>query len=181
MTNQLMTADELLALPPDGRTELVEGKLVVQDPSYRHNRVAGTLYFALRRWTEGAPGRGEAGLGGNVRLDHVNLYCPDVWWVRDGRQPGVEDISRDDPPDLVVEVRSPGTWRHDIGRKRDNYERYGAAELWLVDTAANVVLGYRRSSPEVPQFDIELEWADGAMSTPLMVGLTIDVVELFNR
>jgi Uma2 family endonuclease len=141
MTNQLMTADELLALPPDGRTELVEGKLVVTDPgpSYRHNRISGQLYFAFRRWTEEAPGRGEAGLGGNVRLDQANLYCPDVWWVREGRQPGVEDIYRDDPPDLVVEVRAPSTWRHDqpltFPRRLTvtRYRRHGGASSrgWL--------------------------------------------------
>jgi Uma2 family endonuclease len=36
---------------------------------------------------------------------------------------------------MVVEVRSPTTWRYDIGRKRELDERHGVRELWLADTA----------------------------------------------
>ena len=53
-------------------------------------------------------------------------------------------------PDLAVEVRSPSTWRFDIGRKKENYERYGVGELWLVDTAADVVFAFRRSTRRRP-------------------------------
>jgi len=36
----------------------------------------------------------------------------------------------DGPPDLAVEVRSPGSWHLDIGPKRDVYEASGTEELW---------------------------------------------------
>ena len=46
-------------------------------------------------------------------------------------------------PDIAVEVRSPSTWRYDIGAKKSGYERRGLPELWLVDTRADEVLwGY---------------------------------------
>jgi hypothetical protein len=38
-------------------------------------------------------------------------------------------------PDLAVEVRSPSTWRYDVGKKKATYERGGLPELWPVDTA----------------------------------------------
>ena len=50
-------------------------------------------------------------------------------------------------PDLAIEIRSPSTWRYDIGAKKSVYEREGLPELWLVDGDANVVLVFRRSAP----------------------------------
>lgn len=35
--------------------------------------------------------------------------------------------------------------------------RYGVAELWLIDTAADVVLAFERSAPAVPRFDVSVE------------------------
>ena len=52
-------------------------------------------------------------------------------------------------PDLAVEVRSPSTWRYDVGAKKDGYERHGLPELWLVDTEARSVLVYRRARARV--------------------------------
>ena len=60
-------------------------------------------------------------------------------------------------PDLAVEVRSPSTWRFDIGARRPTTSGYGAGELWLVDTAADVVFVFRRSLPTSPRFDVSLE------------------------
>ena len=78
-------------------------------------------------------------------------------------------------PDLVVEVRSPSTWRFDIGAKKDNYERYGVGELWLVDTAAYVVFVFRRSTPDAPRFDVSLEFGPGETLTSLLPGFALAV------
>ncbi|MDQ6696698.1 MAG: Uma2 family endonuclease [Actinomycetota bacterium] len=58
----------------------------------------------------------------------------------------------------------------------------GVSEVWLVDTAADVVLVYRRSSPESTVFDVSAELtADDVLSTPLVPGLEIDLGTLFGR
>lgn len=83
-------------------------------------------------------------------------------------------------PDLAVEVRSPSTWRFDIGAKKANYERHGLAELWLVDTAADVVLVFRRSVPDATRFDISLELTSAdALTSPLLPGFSLLVGEIF--
>ena len=69
---------------------------------------------------------------GNPRVS----VAPDVFVVF-----GVEDRMRmsykvweeGKGPDFVLEVASPGTWREDVGRKREVYARLGVKEYWLYD------------------------------------------------
>ena len=83
---------------------------------------------------------------------------------------------------MAVQVRSPSTWRYDIGTKKGTYERLGVAELWLVDTAADEILVYRRSSPNVAEFDVALELTTtDSLTTPLIPGFSLDVAALFDR
>jgi len=83
-------------------------------------------------------------------------------------------------PDLAVEVRSPSTWRYDIGAKKAGYERRGLRELWLVDTAADAVLIFRRSEPGAPGFDTALELdRDQELTSPLLPGFALALAELF--
>jgi Uma2 family endonuclease len=181
-TVDLMTADEFLALPERStatRLELIDGHLVVSEPTWKHNGAQIAIASALRDWSRRS-GLGRAGLPLDVRLDDRNVHAPDVVWYQLGRAPE-RDASPPYPvPDLAVEVRSPSTWRYDIGRKKSNYELYGVGELWLVDTAADVVDVFRRSVPESPRFDVCLEFRDGeALTSPLLPGFALAVSEIF--
>jgi Uma2 family endonuclease len=83
-------------------------------------------------------------------------------------------------PDIAVEIRSPSTWRYDIGVKKARYEEHGLPELWLVDTAADEVIVFRRSQPKAPTFDVSLELARGdALTSPLLPGFALALDELF--
>ncbi len=84
-------------------------------------------------------------------------------------------------PDLCVEIRSPGTWRYDVGAKKAGYERAGLRELWLVDDRAECVLVYRRSRPDAPDFDVALELTAGdELASPQLPGFALSVEELFS-
>ena len=64
--------------------------------------------------------------------DRALILQPDVLFVSTARL----SIIRDQvwgPPDLVAEVLSHGTRRHDRGAKLDWYQQYGVRECWLVD------------------------------------------------
>jgi len=107
-------------------------------------------------------------------------YKPDVWWVPADRRLDMVAPGHDVPPALVVEVRSPGTWRFDVGRKKQVYESAGARELWLVDTPVSTVLVFRRSGPDSVAFDDDGELGPGAtLASPLLVGFEIEVDDLF--
>ncbi|MGH9266518.1 MAG: Uma2 family endonuclease, partial [Acidimicrobiales bacterium] len=118
----------------------------------------------------------------DVHLDDYNVFAPDVLFVLESDRPGRDDKRIVGPPALAVEVRLPSTWRYDVGAKKNTYERLGLAELWLVDTQADSVLVYRRSSPEAAQFDVALELTAGeSLTTPLIPGFALDLAELFDR
>jgi Uma2 family endonuclease len=111
-----------------------------------------------------------------------DVYGPDVLWYRDGRAPRRDDDRPYPLGDLAVEVRSPSTWRYDIGAKKSGYERAGLPELWLVDTAADEVLVFRRSERDAPQFDVapEFERAD-TLTSPLLPGFALKLDAVFAR
>lgn len=77
-------------------------------------------------------------------------------------------------------MRSSSTWRCDIGVKKANYERYGVAELWLVDTAADVLLVFRRSQPKAPNFDVSVELTAGdTLTSPLLPSFELPARRVF--
>jgi len=178
-----MTASEFLELaedPSGRRWQLIDGELVMNEPSWTHNDSQGCIYSELRRWTGAASGRGRVGLPLDVRIDDRNVFAPDVVWYRENRAPSRGEPPPYPVPDIAVEVRSPSTWRFDIGTKKAHYERHGVAELWLVDTSADVVLVFRRTQARAPGFDVsvELTTAD-ALTSPLLPGCSLPVGEIF--
>lgn len=166
--------------PPD--SQLVDGEVLVTDPRFRHQHIA--LWFAshLFLYVESQPQRGLVGFGANWRAPvEGHVYKPDVWWLSEDRRHLTDDAYADGLPDLAIEVRSPGTWSIDIGRKRDVYEQGETSELWLVDIPADRVLVDRRS-PETGRFERIAELAPPAvLTTDLLPGLELDLAAAFDR
>ncbi len=182
-TAQRMTASEFMALAPlrrSPRRQLIDGEVVVNEPTWAHGDSLGTIHFALRHWVRAGTRRGAVNVPVDVQLDEHNVYAPDVVWYREGRAPRRGDPPPYVPPDIAVEIRSPSTWRYDIGAKKTNYERRGVAELWLVDTAADVVIVFRRSVPGHALFDVSEELdAPATLTSPLLPGFALAVAEIF--
>ncbi len=182
-TAERMTAEEYLARPYDPRErgwELIGGALVdMHDPRLPHELVRMEILDALRSWSRAERARGLAIGSIEVLIGARDVYGPDVLWYRADRVPP-RDADRPYPvPDLAVEIRSPSTWRYDIGAKKSGYERAGLPELWLVDTAADEVLVFRRSAPDAPLFDVALELTrDEQLTSPRLPGfeLALDAV-----
>ncbi len=180
----LLTADEYLATANERpeRTELIEGEVILSSPLWRHQAIVTFLVTDLTIWCRSGPSRGVASIEVDHKLDDRNVYAPDVWWVAEDRRPGRGARTFVGPPDLAVEVRSESTWRYDVGSKSKIYERSGLKELWLIDTAADSVLVFRRSVPSFGEFDValELRGADFLTSAQLP-DFAVLVSELFDR
>jgi Uma2 family endonuclease len=178
---QRMTADDYLALGEGyPRTQLIEGEVVLNQPELLHQVVLVDLIVALRAWADAAPGRGLLTLPLDVKLDERNVFAPDVMWYAADGTPALDDKRPYPLPQIAVEVRSPSTWRYDIGTKRATYETGGLAELWLVDTVADVIHIFRRSGSEAPAFDVVLELGvDDELTSPQLPGFVLPIASLF--
>jgi Uma2 family endonuclease len=183
MTTTLLSAEEYFAMGDTlpRWTQLIQGEVIVSHPRLRHQRLVSHIHVSIVNWSHQKPNRGECPHTVDIRIDDLNVVAPDVLWFSEGRLPD-DAVYLSIIPDLAVEVRSPSTWRYDVGIKYSMYERAGLPELWLVDTEANTVLVFRRSSPKSPTFDVALELGAGdVLTSPLLQEFSLDVTELFDR
>ncbi len=181
-TSQLLDADRFLARPlgPRGRREeLIDGRIVVHEPTVLHQLVSVQIVVALKQWIDEG-GRGHVSLPVDLRISERTVLAPDVLWYADHGRIDLHGAAQLQPPDLVVEVRSPSTWAYDVGLKRERYERWGVRELWLVDTKSRSVLAHRRSQARLADFDVALEVGEATtLSSPLLPGFELPVSALF--
>ena len=179
-----ITADEYLDLWDEGEyrwAQLVGGELIMDPPKLPHQLICMEILVELELWKRAEAGRGIVSIPLAVGIGEHDVYQPDIVFYRGDRAPARDARPPYVVPDLAVEVRSPGTWRYDLGAKKAGYERAGLAELWLVDTAAGTVLVFRRSRPDAPEFDVALELtSDDALTSPLLPGFSLAVGAVFS-
>ena len=87
---------------------------------------------------------GEAGKTGKTVKEKRSRLSPDVFVALNvSRRATRADYDADllGPPDFVLEVLSASTWRHDLGRKLDCYQRLGVRECLLFDATRAVPAG----------------------------------------
>ncbi len=120
------------ALPDQPRCELLYGRLyVTPSPTPWHQMVAFYLCRHLESIAEAAGGFAFIAPLDTVLADH-SVVQPDVIYVSATRL-DVLGKRIEGAPDLVVEVLSPGSARHDRGGKLRLYAEAGVREYWIVD------------------------------------------------
>ena len=128
-----MTAEELGNLPDEPlRHELIKGELLTMPlPKSEHGRVAFNLMMLLGQYVKtNRLGRVFPEVGYHIESDPDTVLGPDISFLgpdhipTDGYYPG--------PPDLAIEVISPGDRRGRIERKLGLWLEAGARSVWHV-------------------------------------------------
>jgi len=176
-----LTYDDLLLLPEDGkRHELIDGEhFVSPSPNVRHQRVLARLSVLLYGFV------GEHALGEiffaplDILFSPHDVVEPDIIFVSTARSAIVEKANLRGVPDLLVEVLSPSSHRHDEVRKRALYDRAGVDEYWIVDPEAETVKVFRREGERYAR-PLLLSRHDGdVLATPCIPGLEVSLAALF--
>jgi Uma2 family endonuclease len=134
------TEADYFALPDTNRyIELSEGELIMPPhPTETHQRVVLNLVRLLDAFVMGHELGTVRFAPLPVRLWPGKIREPDIFFVAQEHSDRIGERVYG-PPDLVVEVLSPGTWRTDRHEKLFEYAQAGVEEYWMVDPDARTV------------------------------------------
>ena len=136
------TFADIQAWDEDERIELVYGRLVMMATPLRiHQKVSGELFSQLHEYLKGkkcevyhAPFAVRPfEEDGDFPEDVDTVVEPDISVICDPDK--LDAFGCKGAPDLVIEILSPSTQRHDRVTKFNLYQRAGVREYWIVDPA----------------------------------------------
>jgi len=140
-----MTVEEFAALPPtDTFTELVRG-VVVESPlrGFRHGVVCANVGFALFDYVR--PRKLGWACSNNVgvitRRNPDTVRGPDLVFISNERLPSISKVHgyAEQPPELVVEVRSPEDRLWQLTKKVAEYLDAGVEAVCVVNPQEKIV------------------------------------------
>lgn len=178
------TLADALAWDEQDRIELIDGYPVMMAPPSRTHQGAvtalvGQLYDYLKGKTckvYAAPFAVRLFERDGDRPEDVDtLVEPDVSVVCDASK--LDDIGCKGAPDLVMEVLSPSTARHDRFTKFNLYQRAGVREYWIVDPAGKSVQVFVLEDGHYAARDFRS--AGETVRVNVLEGCTIDLTPVF--
>lgn len=174
-----MTYDEYCLLPDDGkRYQVIEGELFVSPaPRTTHQEIIVHLTVLLQSHVK-ARGLGKVFVAPtDVLLAPTTVVQPDILFIRRENMGIITELNIQGPPDLCVEVLSPGTVTVDRERKMAVYARYGVREYWIVDPLSQTVSVYVRKGDD---FTLHVEATDDeSVASAIVPGFLITARSVF--
>lgn len=173
-----LTYDDLVATPDDGkRYEIIDGELFVgASPRRVHQLTTKRVYDVLNDASEGERIGTALFAPADVRLSLHDIVQPDVLFILRDRLPIYTDIGLvEGPPDIVVEVLSPGSHTRDLVKKAKLYAWAGVPEYWQADPFARTlrILTLRASHYEA------VKLVDGRVRSTVLPHVNVDIAALF--
>ena len=179
-TRTLVTADELLRMPDDGRRyELIEGELIEMAPAgLRHGEIAATVALLIghhvRQKDLGSIFVADPGFF--LQRDPDTVRAPDVAFIAKNRlSPGGAPAGYSEiVPDLVVEVVSPNDRAGQVQAKIKQWIEHGVKLVWLVHPEQRSITVYRSVR------DVQvLHEGDTLTGDPVLPDFSCPVAEIF--
>ena len=142
------TYEDLQNIEDGNRYELIDGELyLMSSPTTSHQEIVGEIYAQLHAYLKGKKCKAfiaplDVCLSGvrNPKKEY-NVLQPDILVVCDENKL-TKDMGVQGAPDLVIEVLSPSSRKHDTFVKYNLYQYYGVKEYWIVDEEAGVIYQY---------------------------------------
>ncbi len=178
------TADlEALPYVEGTRYEIIGGELFVSTaPHSNHQFVCGEIYRLLQNWSLQTK-LGKTILGTGLIFADDDAVIPDVAWL--SNESLTQSLGKDgklhSPPDLVIEVLSPGAEnrRRDRDAKLKLYSRRCVLEYWIVDWQVHKVEVHRQQNGQLTLI-ATLVKAD-LLASSLLPGFSTQVDDLFEQ
>ena len=179
----LTNADYIAMTPPANtgpRYQLIQGELVqMAGAALPHQIFSGSIYLQMAYQADSL----QIGLvlyaPFDVHINQFNTYQPDLLFVSSERShifnPDGQGITG--APDVVVEILSESTRRHDLNRKLPEYVAAGVREAWVVDLDARTLSIYAgdAATPAVVFTD------NDTLTSDAMPGVAVELGPIFAR
>jgi Uma2 family endonuclease len=171
-----LRADEYFALGETShRYELVDGVVMMSpSPLPRHAKAVQEILFQLELFAR-AGGSADFYTETDLQIDGRSVYRPDICVYAAAPTGGIPDRLTT-PPALVVEVLSPGSQALDLITKREEYQRLGVLEYWVVDPADARVRAWRLDAQNRSFGELAVRGAD--YECHAVPGFTLDLLAL---
>ena len=180
------TLADVLQWPEDSRVELIDGKPVMMaPPSREHQRISGALFAQLFGFLRDKPCQVYAApfavrpfeQQDDTPGDVNTMVEPDISVICDPSK--LDEIGCKGAPDLVIEILSDSTRRHDRIVKYNLYQRAGVREYWIVDPTLHTVQVYVLEDGRYNAADAYTTSA--AVPVEVLPGCVIDLHQVFSE
>lgn len=176
-----LTLQEFLELPwGEGNIiyELIDGEAVPKmSPKKFHSKLTRALLYLIDEWCKG---KGEVYPELAVKLTKKGtdwIPVPELLYLASERFPEdwEEDVACSVPPNLVIEIISPGQTFGQLTAKARDYLDAGVLRVWVVDSQARSITVFYPDRPP------ETYMGDTTLIDALFEGLEITAEQVFNR
>lgn len=140
------TYADYLTWPEDERCEIIDGIPYLQAaPSPSHQLISGELHRQFANYLQDKPCKAYPApfcvrltKGDETQNEDIKKVVePDITIVCDKFK--IDDKGCNGTPDLIIEVMSPSSIKHDRVTKFNKYEKSGVREYWIVEPEGKIV------------------------------------------
>ena len=165
---------------------MIDGSLyMMATPSRIHQKISGELFGQLREYLRGkqcevyaAPFAVRLFEGAEDSPENVyTMVEPDISVICSPEK--LDDMGCKGAPDLIIEILSPSTRRHDRLTKFNLYQRAGVREYWIVDPSDRSVQSFLLENNAYIARDFAVN--DDKITVNVLQDCVIDLAPVFAR
>jgi len=182
-----LTFADFLAWEKDERIEIIDGEAVMLTaPSRLHQKISGEIFRQLANYLEGKECEVYSApfavrlfeQNGDAPEDVDMMVEPDISVVCDKNK--LDKYGCKGAPDMVIEILSPSSLRHDRLVKLNLYQRAGVREYWIVDTENRAVQVFLLDGNGLLHIHEEYGWNDVA-KVNVLDGCFVELRKVFSE
>lgn len=165
-------------LPKESRYEIRNFDLIdMPSPSEKHQELVFKLTLLLGNYIV------SQGLGKfyqapfDVILDKGNTVQPDLLFIAKENQKIIKEKGVFGSPDLVVEIVSKGSVIRDYVEKKEDYERFGVKEYWIIDPQNEALQVFTLDNKKYKTYSTAEE--EGSVKSKVLEGFELQWSSIF--
>ncbi len=176
---KVWTYEDYLRLEDDKRYEVINGRLEeMPAPTFDHQSILAYLHYKFYEFVRSQSVGKVLPAPFDVILSETVVVQPDIVFISNDNLKNIKNGRLFGPPDLAVEIISPGSFYRDRYKKFSLYEKHRVGEYWIVYPGERVVEVW--SLNDKGKYELfSMAEREGKVKSKLLKGLEVDLKEVF--